>query len=87
MSEETFGSATSFVVADKITHRANGTVGFYGATPAARLASSAQTTLSLTIKHTNAYGFSTSAQLTSVKNQLAEICHVLKTLGLWKGSA
>jgi hypothetical protein len=61
-------------------------VGFFGATPVAQRTSSAQTTLTLTIKHTAAYGFSTSAQATAVKNQLAEICATLKTLGLWKGS-
>lgn len=62
-------------------------ISFYGVTPIAQRSSSAQTTIAtLNIKHTNAYGFSTSAQLTAVKLQLAEICATLKLLGLWKGS-
>lgn len=70
----TLGNATT----DKIS--------FYGVTPVVQRSGSAQTTLSFTIKHTNAYGFSTSAQATAVKKQLAEICATLKTLGLWAGS-
>lgn len=69
-----------------LTTARGATMGFFGATAIVQRASSAQTTLSLTIKHTSAYGFSTSAQLTAVKNQLAEICATLKLSGLWKGS-
>ena len=34
--EETFGVATSYVKADVIQHRTNGTLGFYGTTPRAK---------------------------------------------------
>ena len=36
LQEKTLGVATTFVVADKLTHQSGGEAGFYGTTPIAR---------------------------------------------------
>lgn len=63
------------------------TLGFYGATPVARTAAGALATLStLTPMQTSPFGFSTSAQLNSVVDQLKAITAALVANGLLAAS-
>lgn len=65
------------------------TIGFYGTTPTAQIAAAAQATSAaswVTICATKA-GFGTSDEAVTFFNTFRNIQHVLKTTGLWKGSA
>lgn len=66
-------------------------VSFYGVTPAQQVASAVQATITATwvtiSDGAQGFGFQTSDQIISVIAQLKMIAHVLKTLGIWKGTA
>lgn len=63
-------------------------IGFYGVTPTAQLADATQTTITATwVAISSGFGFQTSDQVVSIIAQMKQIAYVLKTLGLWKGSA
>jgi|TARA_R110000824_G_scaffold133288_3_gene296065 hypothetical protein len=60
-------------------------IAFYNATPVVQPSGSGGTTLTLTYTASNGFGFTTSAQMESVKAQLAYIVSSLKALGLSAG--
>ena len=63
-------------------------ISFWGTTPAARVADATQATITATwVTISSGFGFQTSDQIVSVIAQLKMIAHVLKTAGIWKGSA
>lgn len=68
------------------------TLAFFGVTGAtSQPAAATQATITATwvtiSDGAQGFGFQTSDQIISVIAQLKQIAHVLKTLGLWKGSA
>lgn len=68
---------------------ATDTIGFYGTTPTAQIAAAAQATSAaswVTVCATRA-AFGTSDEAVTFFNTFRNIQHVLKTTGLWKGSA
>ncbi len=63
-------------------------ISFYGVTPVAQLSGATQTTIVATfITISSGFGFTSSDQVISVIAAIQQIQYVLKTLGLWKGSA
>lgn len=65
-------------------------LGFYGVTAVVQPAAATQTTLTATwiaCSTAQGFGFLTSDQVISVIAAIQQIQSVLKTLGLWKGSA
>lgn len=82
------GVAQSVVELDQITVPSDGKIGFFGVTPSARLADATQATITATwVTISSGFGFQTSDQVISVIAQLKQIAYVLKTLGVWKGTA
>ena len=62
-------------------------ISFYGATPAAQRASSAQAEFTITIGTSETcWGFKTSDQFIAFEAQMREIRTTLINLGLWTGS-
>lgn len=64
-------------------------ISFYGVTPVAQLASAAQTTTAatwVTVCATKA-AFASSDDATTFINAMKQVQYVMKTLGLWKGTA
>lgn len=64
-------------------------ISFYGTTPTAQISAAAQATSAaswVTVCATKA-GFGSSDEATTFFNTFRNIQHVLKTTGLWKGSA
>lgn len=71
-----------------IGNAATSLVGFYGATPIVQPSGATQTTLTATwVTISSGFGFFSSDQIISVIAAIQQIQTVLKTLGLWKGSA
>lgn len=67
---------------------ATGTLGFFGATAAARVAGAEQATITITwVTISSGFGFQSSDQVVSLIASFKMVQHVLKTLGVWKGSA
>lgn len=94
MAGKTLGVAESEPVLDALTVTSNMTVtsstlAFFGATAAARVTGAVQATTAATwatVCATRA-AFATSDDATTFFNMVKNIQHVLKTTGLWKGSA
>lgn len=63
-------------------------ISFYGVTPVAQPAAAAQATITITwVTISSGFGFQTSDQVVSLIAAFKEVQNVLKTLGIWKGSA
>lgn len=65
-------------------------ISFYNVTPVAQIAAAEQATITatwVTLCATAGFGFLLSNQIISVIATIKQIQHVMKTLGLWKGSA
>lgn len=65
-------------------------VAFYGLTPVVQPAAATQTTITatwVTLSGGTGFGFLTSDQIISVIAAIQQIQTVMKTLGLWKGTA
>ena len=79
-----YGGGEGVVLGQSATDK----VGFYGTTPAAQRASSAQAEFTITIGTSETcWGFKTSDQFNAFVLQLREIENTLTALGLWKGGA
>jgi hypothetical protein len=73
---------------DGLSFTTGSTLGFYGVSQVAQPSGATQATITATwVTISSGFGFLTSDQIISVIDQLKQIAHVLKTLGLWKGSA
>lgn len=73
---------------DQITTGAGSKVGFYGVTPTTQPADATQATITATwVSISSGFGFQTSDQAISMIAAVKQLQHVMKTLGLWKGSA
>lgn len=73
------------VTVKKLSHTSDGTVGFFGTTPAARPSVTYNATITATFAAgTLGFGFSSSAEAASVIGAIKDIQHVLTTLGLWE---
>lgn len=71
-----------------IGNAATSLVGFYGATPIVQPSGATQTTITATwVTISSGFGFFSSDQIISVIAAIQQIQTVLKTLGVWKGSA
>ena len=74
----------------KLTTTTASTVGFFGVTDVVQPTGATQTTLTatwVTLCAGGGFAFSTSNQIISVIAAIQQIQTVMKTLGLWKGSA
>jgi hypothetical protein len=75
---------TSVIEADNATVK----LGFFGVTPVVQPVGATQATIVATmVAISSGFGFTTSDQVNSIIAAVQQIQTVLKTLGLWKGSA
>ncbi len=67
---------------------ASSLIAFYGVTPVAQIAGAEQATITATwVSISSGFGFQTSDQIISLIAQVKMLAYVMKTLGLWKGTA
>lgn len=73
---------------DQLTTSSGSKVGFFGVTPVVQPVGATQATIVATmVAISSGFGFTTSDQVVSVIAAIQQIQTVLKTLGIWKGSA